>query len=369
MRLKSFYAKTLTEAMHMIRDTLGDDAIIVATREENGGKTVRVTAAVDPSDKPYGYTPVGTSPNFEINKPITGQAVSDSWLQYDDEQDADENSIAEDLTDIMLAHSAPEDVTDQILSCAMVIGYRDVAAALEDSLDHLYQYRPILSTKPATKPIIFVGPPGVGKTLMVAKFATRCVMAGQTVAVITADTQRAGGAEQLSAFTKILNVTLKRVKNPADLARAVTESRGTDYIFIDTAGTLPYDTNDVRDLARWLAAIDAEPVLALPAGMDATESGEISRIFSTLGVRRLVATRLDVGRRLGGILAAAHQGGLAFAETSFSPQVADGMMQMTPRRLTEFLLPKHKRPMTKTAMSSSSGALPSKPSLHRSTSG
>ena len=39
MRLKSFYAKTLTEAMHMIRETLGEDAVIVATREENGGRS------------------------------------------------------------------------------------------------------------------------------------------------------------------------------------------------------------------------------------------------------------------------------------------------------------------------------------------
>ncbi len=367
MRLKSFYAKTLTEAMHMIRDTLGEDAIIVATREENGGKAVRVTAAVDPSDTPYGYAPVPTAPNFEINKPITGPSVSDSWLQYDDEQESDENTITEDLTDIMLAHSAPEDVTDQILSCAMVVGYRDVTAALEDSLDHLYQYRPILSTKPATKPIIFVGPPGVGKTLMVAKFATKCVMNGQTVSVITADTQRAGGAEQLSAFTKILNTPLKRVKTAADLARAVSEQRGTDYVFIDTAGTLPYDTDDVRDLARLLASIDGEPVLALPAGMDSTESGEISRIFATLGVRRMVATRLDVGRRLGGVLAAAHQGGLAFAETSFSPQVADGIAPLTPRRLTEFLLPKHKRAATRST--STVSAPISKPFPQRSTSG
>ena len=116
MRLKSFYAKTLTEAMHMIRDTLGDDAIIVATREENGGKTVRVTAAVDPSDQPYGYGAVPTAPNFELNKPMTGPGVSDSWLQYDDEQQADANTIAEDLNDVMFAHSAPEDGTDQILS-------------------------------------------------------------------------------------------------------------------------------------------------------------------------------------------------------------------------------------------------------------
>ena len=49
MRLKSFYAKTMTEAMQMVRETLGEDAIIVATREEKGGKAVRVTAAVEPA--------------------------------------------------------------------------------------------------------------------------------------------------------------------------------------------------------------------------------------------------------------------------------------------------------------------------------
>lgn len=93
-----------------------------------------------------------------------------------------------------------------------------------------------------------------------------------------------------------------------------------------------------------------EPVLALPAGMDATEAGEIARIFAAVGVRRLVPTRLDVGRRLGGLLAAAHQGGMAFAEASFSPQVAEGLGALTPRRLTEYLLPKHKR---QTSISSS----------------
>ena len=35
----------MVEAMRLVRDALGDDAIIVATREEEGG--VRLTAAID----------------------------------------------------------------------------------------------------------------------------------------------------------------------------------------------------------------------------------------------------------------------------------------------------------------------------------
>jgi flagellar biosynthesis protein FlhF len=343
MRLKSFYAKTLTEAMQMIRDTLGEDAIIVATREESGGKAVRVTAAIDRDGPSPGFGP-GT-PAFEIGRTNMGvsPAAADDWLQYDQELDTEENSVSEDLTDIMLAHSAPEDVTEQVLSCAMVIGYRDAAAALEDSFDHMFQYRPVLTGRPSAKPFILVGPPGVGKTLLTAKLAARSVMNGQTVGVITADTARAGGVEQLAAFTKILNLDLKRVKTPAELQRAVGALKGLDQVFIDTAGTLPYDTSDIKELAQMLTAVDAEPILALPAGMDAAESGEIGRIFESLGVRRLMPTRLDVGRRLGGILAAAHNGHMALAEASFSPQVAEGLMALSPKRLTEFLLPRHRR--------------------------
>lgn len=341
MRLKSFYAKTLTEAMQMIRDTLGEDAIIVATREENGGKAVRVTAAVEQRDS---FADPRSGPNFEVaGRNAAGAAAPNDWLQYDQELDAEENSVSEDLTDVMLAHSVPEDVTDQILSCAMVVGYRDVHSALFESLDHLFQFRPLLSGKVAPRPFMLVGPPGVGKTLLTAKLAARAVMAGQHVGVITADTVRAGGVEQLAAFTRILKVDLKRVKGAADMAKAIADFRGMDLILIDTAGTSPYDTDDVRDLARMLAAVDVEPVLALPAGMDATEAGEIARIFAAVGVRRLVPTRLDVGRRLGGLLAAAHQGGLAFAEGSNSPAVAEGLFAITPTQLAEFLLPKSRR--------------------------
>ena len=40
----------MVEAMRLVRDALGDDAIIVATREEEGG--VRLTAAIDDVEEP-----------------------------------------------------------------------------------------------------------------------------------------------------------------------------------------------------------------------------------------------------------------------------------------------------------------------------
>ncbi len=330
MRLKSFYAKTVTEAMQMIRDTLGEDAIIVATREENGGKAVRVTAAVE-QDRFETYD--------EFDREDSDDAAS-GWLQYDSEEE--DGGVAEALTEIMLKHSVPEEITDQVISCATVVGLEQAHIALVAALEHLFVFRP-LSQKPTTKATMLVGPPGSGKTLATAKLATRAVMNGQKVSVITTDTLRAGGIEQLAAFTKILNVPLQKANNAKELKRALELSRDADLTIVDSGGFNPFRSDEMRDLARLMAAGDIDPVLVMPAGIDADESGEIARIYAALGVRQMLATRLDIGRRLGGLMSAAHYGGLIFADASDTSQVAEGLFALSPDRLANLLMPQPPR--------------------------
>jgi flagellar biosynthesis protein FlhF len=61
MRLRSFHGTNISEAMRQVRDALGTDAIIVATREDEDGG-VRITAAMDETgilkqDKPAAAPP------------------------------------------------------------------------------------------------------------------------------------------------------------------------------------------------------------------------------------------------------------------------------------------------------------------------
>jgi len=212
MRLKSFSAKSMTEAMQMVREALGEDAIIVATREEQGGPSrggsVSVTAAIDPSynddahdyDEDFGDMPdrfndiLDDDVNFETHGRRAASA-SREWLQYDDE--TENAGIAEEITDALLRHGVTEDVMDHVLSCATVVGLDSSGIALMAAIEHLFQFKP-MPTQGYGKAMMMVGTPGSGKTLAVAKMAARGAMNGLRVGVVSTDTVRAGGIAELT---------------------------------------------------------------------------------------------------------------------------------------------------------------------------
>ncbi|MCI5060218.1 MAG: GTPase [Alphaproteobacteria bacterium] len=325
MRLKSFTADTMRQAMDMVRDALGEEAIIVATREEKGanGKTqVQLTAAIEK----------------DTASDIAQGDASESWLYEDD---SDEAQVVEFLTDNLLGHGVPEDILDQVISYASVMDHTEPRLALLSTIENLFKFAN-LPTAPEKKPLIMVGPPGAGKTLAVAKVAARSVMSGLNVSVITTDTQRAGGQEQLEAFTNLMETELHLAATPQNLKTLLDspEILDSDQIIIDTAGANPFDSDHIKQLARFISAGTIEPILVMPTGYDAGEAGDIARIFASLGAKKLLSTRIDVARRLGSLLSAAHYGNMTLTDIGTSAKVAGGLSPLDAKRLTQLLMPR-----------------------------
>lgn len=364
MRLKTFYAKTMTEAMQLVRDTLGEDAIIVATREEQGGRRVRVTAAIDEA-----MEPASKNINFEFGSylkqaastPINRDAPHHSgatakpvmnktpeWLAYDDEEQ--DGGVAEYLSEVLLRHAVPNEVMDSIVTAAMLVGGEDPRRVLVQSLGSLFSFTTDLG---ADRPVMLVGAPGAGKTLAAAKIAASAALTGQKTAVITTDVVRAGAREQLEAFMRILGITLQAAKTPKELAQEVARAQqsGAQKIVIDTGGTNPFDPEEMRDLSKFLQAVPVDAALVLPAGVDADESAEMARVYALLGVNTLIPTRLDIARRIGGILGAAHKGGMNFAIGSTSAGVADGLLSLSPGAIANILMPQKQKEKSTRGMS------------------
>lgn len=323
MRLKSFQADSLTDALRQIRNTLGEDAIIVSTREEPGGR-VRVTAAVE--------TGISTEArSFEPRYAVFAREEIENQARR-------EEAVAETLTDTMLRHRVPAAVSEKVLSAAMAGGFETPQDALASALASAFAFNP-LPAGPHKKPLMLVGPPGAGKTLATAKLAARARMHNLTPAIISTDTVRAGGVEQLSAFLRVLSLDLHEASDHFQMKDILQKTAGADQIIIDTGGLNPFDPQEMKTLARLLGTDNIDPVLVLPAGGDAEESAEIAQTFQVLGVKWLLPTRLDFSRRLGGILAAAEKAGLDFSDASHNPQVANGLLPLSPQTLAQRLLP------------------------------
>jgi flagellar biosynthesis protein FlhF len=316
MRLKSFTARTMKDAMQMIRDTLGENAILVATREEPDGR-VTLTAALDDDE-------IADLPRSAAETP---------W------EDEDESTVVEEVTGVMLRHAVPESVLEAVVSTVNVMGLGEARNALYAALQNLFEFKP-LPQKTYGKPLILVGPPGAGKTLAAAKIAARGALSGLKMGVVTTDVIRAGGVEQLAAFTRLMKIDLQKASDPRQLQDAVQAIGKVDQVVIDTAGVNPFDPESIKPLARLIGAVECDPVLVIPAGIDADESGEMARVFSMIGSHSMVPTRVDVARRLGSLLSAAYHGGLAFAEVSNTAKVADGLSPLSAKRLTQMLMPR-----------------------------
>jgi len=83
-----------------------------------------------------------------------------------------------------------------------------------------------------------MGPTGVGKTTTTAKLAARCVMrfGADKLALVTTDSFRIGAYEQLRIYGQILNVPVYAVKDAADLHVVLQDLQGKHMVLIDTVG-------------------------------------------------------------------------------------------------------------------------------------
>ena len=284
MRLKLYRAPGVAEAMARVRAEMGLDALILATRQVADG--VELTAALEVEDE-------DPPPDPERQRQL-------AW------------------------HGVPERLAERLqgplpaaLAAALPFGRLDLDGA--------------------AKPLLLAGPPGAGKTLSVARLATRFVMAGSSPLIITADGRRAGATEQLAAFTRLLGLTLIVASHPATLARALLRRQPGAPVLLDAPGTDPSDPAQSDEIAGLAATADAVTALVLPAGLDPGESADLAAAFAASGATLLIATKMDLARRFGGVLAAADAGRLAFAEAGVGPGAADGLTELTPGLLAERL--------------------------------
>ncbi len=217
MRLKVYQAPNIGAAMTLVRDELGPDALILASRQIDGG--FEITAAHEHALPPLG---------------LAAPPDHDAALRW-------------------------HGVTPALAS-------RLSGGDLIAHLAHVFAFGPI-PCRPSEPPLLLVGPPGAGKTTTTARLATRLKLADQTPQVISADGRRAGAAEQLAAFTRLLGLTLIVADEPQQLTRAIGRRLDEAPTLIDMPGLNPADPADRDFLRECREATNGAVYIVLPAGL------------------------------------------------------------------------------------------------------
>lgn len=150
-----------------------------------------------------------------------------------------------------------------------------------------------------------IGPTGVGKTTTTAKLAARHVMkhGADKIGLITTDSYRIGGHEQLRIYGKILGVMVHTVKDEADLKIALHELKNKHTILIDTVGVSQRDKMVSEQIAMLSnKKLNIKKLLCLNATNTGDTLIDVIKAYKGQGLSGCVMTKIDEAITLGNVL-------------------------------------------------------------------
>lgn len=328
----------MPEAMAMVRAEMGEDAVILSSERSKRGFEVKAAAERRPStlenvDAAYSRL---AALEAELERRLVAAVaepelappppIRDPWT---------EDSVAAKLR----FHELTPELATRLMTDAARLGPAPGPESLAQALDLHLAFAP-LPAEPET-PLVLIGQPGAGKTAAAAKIAVRAVLAGRAAVLVTTD-MSAGSISQIEAFADLIRLPVEAAADPDALRATIERLTAEDparALIIDTQGVNPFDRGELTHLRRLIAACgpEAEPVL-VAAAQGGRDIEDQAVIFKAVGARRIIATRLDVARRLGGLIGAASASGLALAQASASPYIAETMEPLNPFALARRLL-------------------------------
>lgn len=169
-------------------------------------------------------------------------------------------------------------------------------------------------SKPAV--VLMIGVNGAGKTTTIGKLAAKYKSEGKSVACVAGDTFRAGAVEQLKKWADKIGADFYSGTQGCDAAGLIfdaiklAQEKGTDIVFVDTAGRLQNRTDlmdELKKIVRVIHKIDEnmphETILVLDATVGQNALSQVKAFREICGVTGLVMTKLD-GTAKGGVLVA-----------------------------------------------------------------
>jgi flagellar biosynthesis protein FlhF len=388
MEVKTYRAKTMQEALALVRRELGPSAAVLHTREVGGSgllgwfagaRRIEVTAstgvcvpsrlpAVTRRIDPTHVTPTAAPP-ASLAAPVVA-AADEGKTRFREElkgQLSELQTMVEDLckrSQRSTLHDLPEELfhlyTDLIeaelseeLARELVERVRQeappeelpdqaiVKARVTRMIEEQIQAAGSIRLMPGQRRLVaLVGPTGVGKTTTIAKLAANFrLREKRRVGLITVDTYRIAAVEQLRTYADIIDLPMQVVSTPKEMRDAMHAMGEMDLVLMDTAGRSPKDEVKIQELKAFLTEAQADEVhLVLSSVTGAATLERTAERFAAVGTTHLVLTKLDEASALGNLLPLLRASGLPLSYLTNGQNVPDDIEPADRRRFARLIL-------------------------------
>jgi flagellar biosynthesis protein FlhF len=351
MKVKRYLAATSREALRQVKEELGDSAVILSNRKTRDGVEIMALADSDMSNlvQSAPSAPASPSPSPGIAQYERNQAfdAAESYTKlmppgndpvempklYGNEMSA---SMARDIiAEIQAMKSTLEDQLAtvawgnftqrspekaKLLRTMLDSGFSpllsrrlidklqanaDYEQSLKQAMSALaYNLRTAAADEMIEKGGVYalVGPTGVGKTTTTAKLAARCVIrhGADRVALLTTDSYRIGGHEQLRIYGQLLGIPVRTIKDTEDLQLTLSELSHKHMVLIDTVGMSQRDqmvAQQINMLSN--CGTDVKRMLVMSAASNGKTLDEVISAYQKNGIHGCVITKADEAASLG----------------------------------------------------------------------
>lgn len=338
MKLKKYIAPDTRTALLQIREELGSDAIIYSNRRISQG--VEIIASIEELDQTQ---KTATSPQSEdkpSNQTRTRSSKSNDKQVYSEYLETPQESalkalqgefkslknlVQEQLSNLvwdktqrispnqallmrhLLHRGFPSSIVKQIIHS--VNDEQSEEQMLNAVYDLIYTTLSVQKERfsPIKGRVLFVGAPGVGKTLSLTKMAAQLALkhGPDHLAIFTLDNKRIGAYEEISIYGKICNIPVYRIENQQSYQEAIKACHQFQTIFIDTPGLSPYDQRQIEQLYQMIAFAKPETtLLACPANVQSDCLMDTIQSFQRFDVDAAIVTKVDEVKQYGTVLGA-----------------------------------------------------------------
>ena len=205
-----------------------------------------------------------------------------------------------------------------------------IEAGLRAECEQRLRFAPALRSTPGA--VLLVGPAGAGKTTTLIKLALRYgLRPNLPIQLLSLDTLRIGGWEQLDSYARIASIPCRPIHTPTALSQAFAEAGQKKLFLIDSPGFSPADVAQGRHLAAGLAAhrdfVEVHLVLSA-AVLPRIQLANIER-FAPFAPAKLIFTHLDEVENPGPLLETALRAGLPISFLAKGQQVPEDIEEAT----------------------------------------